>query len=494
MQRLTGIDPMFIYSDTSETPMEIAYACVLDPATTRGGYSVTRVRDLLLTRLPSVPPLRRRLMAVPLGLDHPRWVDDSEFDLDNHLHRDALPAPGGERELERMVAEVLENPLPPDQPPWEIHLVEGLDGGMIGLIAKVHHCVIDGIAGTETLARFLDLSPDGSGESEPAVPWDPSPLPSQTRLVSDALPDVLRSPVRTMRAFREVGRTAGRLARRAVDKGTGPLSVPGGAPSTFETRVSSRRTVAFAELDMAEVRALKERFGSTVNDIALAVCSGALRNHLAARHEEPDTPLVAVVPVSVRADADGTTTGNQLSAMFVPLANDRQSPLERLRTVTVTSAASKSQERAAGFGPMASLVADAIPPVVAKPVVQFGVRAGLVRHLRAANLMISNVPGPDFPLYFAGMRLRTLYPLGPVIDGLALNITVQSYLDSLFFGINAAATAVPDPAGLARAMGDELALLTKLARGVSGRSARHGPPRARSRAVGPGQSSALNPV
>ena len=277
---------------------------------------------------------------------------------------------------------------------------------------------------------------------------------------TDALPSVFRGPVRTMRAAREVGRTAVRIARRALDDTTGPVSIPLGAPAMFESPVGARREVRFAVLDMNEVRQLKERFGFTVNDVVLAVCSGALRVHLAAHGEDPDSPLVAVVPVSVRPEVADDAVGNQLSAMFVTLANDRKTPLERLRTVTDASASCKGQERAVGYGPMATRVAEAIPPALARPMIQLGVRSGILRKVRAGNLMISNVPGPNFPLYFAGMELRAVYPLGPVMDGVApINITVQSYLDSLFVGINASAKAVPDLAGLARRMEEELVAL-----------------------------------
>jgi WS/DGAT/MGAT family acyltransferase len=303
--------------------------------------------------------------------------------------------------------------------------------------------------------------------------------------------------MRTLRATREFGRTAARLLRRAVDSATGPVSIPGGAPATFETPVGPRRQVAFADLDLAEVRALKDRFGATINDVILAVCSGALRHHLLAQGEDSDSPLVAVIPVSVRDEpnADGSggsrpaALGNRLSAMFVPLSNDKKTALERLRTMMAVSASAKGQERAAGFGTMASLLADAIPPAVSRPVVQLGVRAGLVRRLRAGNLMISNVPGPDFPLYFAGMRLQNLYPLGPVVDGVALNITVQSYLGSLFVGINASATAVPDPPGLASEMAEELTLLTKMAAGAPKRRTPGGAKR-RPSASGPARGGA----
>jgi WS/DGAT/MGAT family acyltransferase len=467
MERMTGIDPMFIYSDTPETPMEIAYACIFDPASAEGGYSFERVVDLLTSRIPDLRPFRRRLMPVPLGLDHPRWVDDPDFDLDNHLHRTALPAPGGEAEFTALVAEVMGRPLMPEQPPWEMHVIEGLASGKVGLIAKVHHAVIDGVAGAQMLAQLLDLTSEGRAVTAPCPPWVPSRLPSQTKLMTDALPSVIKSPVRVLRAVREVGHTGLRFARCVVGDRIGPLSLPFGAPATFESPVGARRAVAFAELELAQVRVLKERFGSTINDVVLAVCSGALRTHLAAHGQEPESPLVAVVPVSVRGDdGHGAGSGNQLSAMFVPLSNDCKTPLERLRTVSAASASCKGQERAVGYGPLATLLADAIPPALAKPVVQFGVRSGILRKVRAGNLMISNVPGPDFPLYFAGMQLRGVYPLGPVVDGVALNVTVQSYRDSLFVGINACANAVEDLPSLARAMPVELDLLCRMAAGA----------------------------
>jgi diacylglycerol O-acyltransferase len=466
MQRMTGIDPMFIYSDRPETPMEIAYACVFDPSTLPGGYTFDRVTGVLQTRIPTLQPFRRRLMPVPLGLDHPRWVDDPYFDLANHLHRVALPAPGGDAEFRAKVAQVMGRPLTPEQPPWEMHVIEGMANGMVGLIAKVHHAVIDGVAGAEMLAKLLDLTPEGSAVTEPCPPWVPARLPSQTRLVTDALPSFLRSPVRGLRAAREVGRTAVRLARCAVDDRLGPVSIPLGAPDTFDSPVGADRAIAFADLDMAKVRALTTRFGSTINDVVLAVCSGALRTHLAAQGEDVESPLVAVVPVSVRPDKDAAVLGNHLSAMFVPLSNDKKTPLERLRTVTAASASCKGQERAVGYGPMATLMTEAVPPAVAKPMIQLGVRSGVLRKLRPGNLMISNVPGPGFPLYFAGMELCAVYPLGPVMNGVALNITVQSYRESLFVGINACASAVADLPGLTRAMVAELSLLCRMAAGA----------------------------
>ena len=235
-----------------------------------------------------------------------------------------------------------------------------------------------------------------------------------------------------------------------------------------EIKAGSRRS-AFAELDLGQVRHLKERFGVTINDVILAVCSGALRTHLAAHdhlagsEQEAGSPLVAVVPISVRGDSPDDDLGNRLSAMFVPLANDLSEPLDRLRSIAAASATAKAQERAIGYGPMASALSEAVPPALARPVIQLGIALGALRRARAGNLMISNVPGPDFALYFAGMKMVAAYPLGPVVDGVALNITVQSYNGTLFVGLNASASAVPDLPALARSIARELDAMTAAA-------------------------------
>jgi diacylglycerol O-acyltransferase / wax synthase len=460
MERMSGIDPMFVYSETPVTPMEMAYVCIFDPATAPDGYSFEAVRAVLAERVPTLVPFRRRLMAVPLGLDHPRWVDDPDFNLDNHLHRVALPAPGGEPELSAMVAQVMGRPLSAHQPPWEMHVVEGMAQGRIGLIAKVHHAVIDGVAGVQLMAQLLDLAPEGRPVAAVCPPWLPDALPSNTQLVTHALPSLFASPVRAVHAVREIGRTALRLARRALDDESGPISIPLGAPTTFETPVGATRSVSLAELSLSAVKELKGRFGVTINDVVLAVCSGALRSYLADHDEESGSPLVAVVPISVRGAPADDDLGNRLSAMFLPLSNDVERPLDRLRAVAASSASAKAQERAVGYGPMAAAVSEALPPALARPVIQLGIQFGALRRLRAGNLMISNVPGPDFALYFAGMRMVAAHPMGPVVDGVALNITVQSYRDSLFVGINASASAVPDLPALARAMVAELDALT----------------------------------
>jgi WS/DGAT/MGAT family acyltransferase len=249
------------------------------------------------------------------------------------------------------------------------------------------------------------------------------------------------------------------MARCALDGESGPVSIPLFAPDSLQRPILPAREVALATLSLRDISVVRQRFGVTVNDVVLTLCSGALRSHLEIHDQQATGPLVAIVPVSVRLPAGEEALGNQLSAMFVSLGNDREEPLERLEAIIQSCGAVKAQERSIGYGPMASAVTEALPPVLAMPVLRAGQQAGILRRLRAGNLMVSNVPGPDFPLYFAGMRMEAVYPMGPVVDGLALNITVQSYEGSLFVGMNAGATVVPDLTGLATAMVDELAIL-----------------------------------
>jgi len=455
MQRMYGIDPMFIYSETPESPMEVSFTCVFDPASAPNGYSFDAVRQHMAQRLPEIPLLRRRLIPVPLGLDHPRWVDDPDFDLDNHLHRTRLADPSGDLSLSDMTAGIMSNPLCPGQPPWEFHVVEGLDDGQVAVIAKMHHSAIDGVSGTRLMAQLLDITPQPELTPPPQA-WDPPPPPSAIRMVTDSLPNLLGNPVRYVRAAHEIGKATVRLARHAVTQGTASLSVPLGAPAQFDHPMQSARSVSFVELPLSEVRQLKEHAGVTLNDVVLAVCSGALRNYLDRHQSHCADPLVAVVPVSVRGLHESDAMGNRLSAMFVGLASDRKEPMDRLHGVADSSRSAKAQERAVGYGDLVAAVSEALPPAVARAAFRLVARAGAVRRLRPGNLVVSNVPGPQFPLYFAGMRMVGAYPIGPVVDGVALNITVQNYLDSLFVGLNACPAVVPDIAELATLVRQEL--------------------------------------
>ena len=330
-------------------------------------------------------------------------------------------------------------PCTPEQPPWEMHVVEGLAGGRVGLIAKVHHSVIDGVAGAELLAQAARPDrPRAARSTEPCPPWVPA-APALAGPPDDRRAAQLRAQPGAGAARGPRGRphrrAPGPLRRRRAR--SDPCRSPSGRPTRSSRRSARAARSSFAELDMAQVRVAQGRASAPpINDVVLAVCSGALRAHLAAHDQDAEQPAGGRGAGLGARRRRRRSPGNQLSAMFVPLSNDRKTPLERLRHGD-GGQRHRARDRSApsGYGPMATPVAEAVPPALAKPMVQLGVRSGVLRKVRAGNLMISNVPGPDFPLYFAGMELRALRTRsGRSIDGVALNITVQSYRDSLFVG------------------------------------------------------------
>ena len=463
MQRLEGLDASFVYLDTPATPMQVGMTCVFDPATVPGGYSFDKVRRLVENRLDLLPPFRRRLVEVPAKLHRPVWVEDADFDLDQHLHRHrSLPAPAGQRELEDFTAEVVSDPLDRSRPPWEMHIVEGLAGGMVGSVTKMHHAAIDGVSGAELTANLLDVAPEPAAVEPLDPPWEPEPTPSRLALAGDAVRELLRQPVA---AASTIARTLGavaRLRRHNRDAETDPPPGPFAAPRTcLNAPLTARRHVAFTQVDLDDVRQVKEAAGATVNDVVLAVCAGALRSHLDEHGGCPGRSLVAAVPVSVRTGNDEGTMGNRLSAMLVDLATTVDDPADRLHAIVERSRAAKEQDRLLGPDTLSGL-AGLTPAVLLAAMGAVEARFGLSSRIPpACNLIVSNFPGPPAHLYCAGARMVAAYPMGPLALGNGLNITVQSYLDTLWFGIVACPDAVPAPERLADRLTDALGELTK---------------------------------
>ncbi|MGQ0802817.1 MAG: WS/DGAT/MGAT family O-acyltransferase [Actinomycetota bacterium] len=462
MQRLEGLDASFVYLDTPTTPMQVGMTCVFDPATVPGGYSFGKVRRLVEDRLDLVPPFRRRLVGVPGNLHRPVWIEDSEFDLDQHLHRRSLPAPAGPRELEDFTAEVISHPLDRSRPPWEMHIVEGLADGMVAAVTKMHHAAIDGVSGAELTANLLDIGPEPAPVEPPVRPWQPEPAPSPLALVGDAVRELLRQPVVAASTLaRAVGAVA-RLRSHNRRPDTTPPPGPFSAPRTcLNAPVTGRRHVAFAHVSLDDVRQIKDLAGTTVNDVVLAVCAGALRRHLEDHGGYPDRSLVAAVPVSVRTGDHEGAMGNRLSAMLVDLATTVDDPAARLGAIAEGARAAKEQDRLLGPETLSELAGLTPAPLLAAMgalEARFGVTG---RMPPVCNLIVSNFPGPPTHLYCAGARMVAAYPMGPVGLGTGLNITVQSYLDTLWFGIVACPDAVPDSERLPGCLVDALGDLTK---------------------------------
>jgi diacylglycerol O-acyltransferase len=448
MERLSGLDASFLYLETPTHHMHVAVTMTFDPTTVPGGYSFERMKASIAERIPQAPVFRRRLVEVPFRLGHPVWVEDPHFDIDAHIRLAALPRPGGLRQLADLVGEIAGHQLDRARPLWEMWIVEGLSRDRIGVVAKMHHATIDGVSGAALLSVLFDLEPDaGPGAPSPDMPVDDR-VPSALELVSQAV--VARS-LRPIELTADLVRTGRRLldVRRLR---TGPehseprskAALPLSAPRTsFNAPLSRRRNVALSAIGLDDVKRLKNATGTTVNDVVLAVATGALRTFLQGGDELPDRPLVAVVPVSVRPDLDAARGSNQVSAMFVHLPVELDDPVDRLAAIHEGTRGAKDEFDALGADILLNWAEHATPNVFAGGARVYSAMRLSEHHRPVANLVMSNVPGPAFPLYLAGAELDAGYPLGPVMEGMGVNITVMSYQGILSWGIIGCPETIP---------------------------------------------------
>ena len=453
MQRLTGLDATFLYMETPSMHMHVASTAVFDPSTVPGGYSFEKVKELVGSRLHLLPPFRRRLVTVPFELHHPLWIEDPDFDLDYHVRRAALPSPGGAEELAEFAADVFGRALDRDHPLWEMYVVEGLEGGKIATVTKTHHAAIDGVSGAELTVNLLDLQAEPVQVPPPEEPWKPDRVPSDVELVGYAVSSLARQPVRAAKAVRRTTEMALRLRRRNRQPDVNPPPALFSAPRTsLNGSITPQRKFSFVSLPIEDVKAVKNALGATVNDVVLALCAGTLRRYFDARDESPESSLVAMVPISVRAEDEKGAMGNRVSAMLVSLASDIDDPVERLRTISDLTKHAKDQEKAIGADTLTDWVEFAAPAVAARAARLYS-RTKIADRMRPAfNLVVSNVPGPPFPLYSAGAEMTALYPMGPISEGTALNITVMSYLDKMGFGLVGCREVVGDIWSLAHGL------------------------------------------
>lgn len=464
MQRLSGLDATFLYLETPANHMHVASTAVFDPSTVPGGYSFEKVKELVAARLPLLPPFRRRLLEIPFGLHHPLWIEDPDFDLDYHVRRAALPAPGGKRELAEFAAEQMGRPLHRDRPLWEMYVVEGLEDGMIATVTKTHHAAIDGVSGAELTVNLLDLTPEMAPPPVEDPPWKPDRIPTDFELVGHAVGSLARQPVLGVKAVRRTVETVVTLRRRNRQPNVSPPPAPFSAPRTsLNTSITPHRRFWFTSVSLDEVKEVKNALGGTVNDVVLAMCAGALRGYFADRGEHPSGPIVAMVPVSVRTDEQKGTMGNQVSSMLVSLATDIDEPAARLAAIQQSTLAAKDQEKAIGAMSLTDWAEFAAPAVAARAARLASSTRIFDRVRPLFNVTISNVPGPPFPLYSAGARMVAMYPMGPINDGAGLNITVMSYMGNMYFGIVSCRETVPDVADIADGLADALEELKKAA-------------------------------
>ena len=457
MERMTGMDAGFLYMETPTIHMHTIKAAIIDPATVPGGYTFERFREVLGERLHLLPPFRRRVVEVPLGLHHPVWIDDPDFDLDRHIRRLVLDPPAGRREMDRAIAAIASTPLPRNRPLWEIVVLEGLPDGRIGFVAKLHHALADGVAAAELLANVMDLEPDPPDppvDPSGGADWQGEPVPSRPRLLWAAITEVFRGLARipallrrTVQSLLAVGRR-----RRHADVSP-PLPVLDTPNVSFSTSLTPRRSFATTTLSLDAIRHVKSAAGATVNDVLLTLVAGALRAYLLDRDELPAVPLVAGVPVSTdRPDEVRRLGGNKVSNLFTALPTHLEDPLDRLAAVHEVTVAAKEVHNLLGVDMLADWVEFTPPRPYTYLARQYSRLRIADRHRPPINVVVSNVPGPREPLYIAGARLESIYSVGPVLENIGLNVTAWSYLDQVHVSAIACRDVLPDLGALLAAM------------------------------------------
>ncbi len=473
MQQLTGLDASFLALETATTTGHVGGVCILDPSGAPRPVTLARLTEVLGERLALVPVLRRKLLNAPLGLDQPYWVDDADFDVEYHIREIALPRPGSDAQLTDQVARLHARPLDRTRPLWEIYLITGLARRRVAVYTKIHHSAIDGASGAELLTVLLDLTPDGR-DLPASEPFSPAPPPNLAMLAALAAARLAWRPVQTVQVTNELIRVLPTLAPAlstfvggmlGLNRGDGEIiaTMPGRAPATpFNKPITPHRRLAFRSVDLGRVKTVKSAFGVSVNDVVMAMCAGALRRWLTDHDALPDVPLIAMIPVSVRDPASKGTLGNKVSAMLATLPTNVAEPHRRLEIVHAATTLAKAQQAAIPQGLVDQISDFALPALTARAArVVFA--TGLLHRLPPFNICVSNVPGPNVPVYLCGAKLLAHYPVSVITDGQGLNITLVGYLGQLHFGLVACRELIPDLEALAGYLVDELDLLLKAA-------------------------------
>ena len=440
--RLSALDASFLDVETASAHIHVGWAAAFDPPDERPAPSFEQFRDHIARRLQRAPRYRQRLAGVPLGLARPAWVDDDLFDITHHVRP---AAPGN---LDELAGSVLSTPLSRERPLWELWIADRLDDGRIGVVCKAHHCMVDGIAAVELATVLLDMEPDRP--PDPPDDWTPSDTPGQARRLVDGLVDTARDQLSL------AGSAAGLLgsprklasgAQRALGALANSLT-PASPLDVLNGPISPYRALATLARPMDELRAIKRGYGCTINDVVLAASTGGVRRHLE-RHGERPARIKAMVPVNVRGDDAAGEFGNRISFIFVELPCSEPGAQERLRAVTRATERAKTTGEPAGATTVLDLAA-AAPSIVQRAM------SRLVASPRTFNVVVSNIPGPQLPMWMLGCRLREAYPIVPLADRHALAVGFTSVDGGAFFGIYADRDAGPDAELLARDIGDEL--------------------------------------
>jgi diacylglycerol O-acyltransferase len=486
MRQLTALDAQFLNVESPTTVGHVGSLTVLDPSTAPGGeWNLETVRAVLEPRLHLAAPLRQRLVEVPLGLGRPYWVDDPHFDIEFHLRELALPSPGTREQLGEQVARIHARQLDRSRPLWETYVITGLEGGRCGFYSKIHHAAIDGVSGSEILETIMDVTVQPRDVPQEPEAFVPRRMPSRANLVRRGVRQLASNPVELLRTV------PGSL--RYVDQLPGATNIPGAhlisstaglvsrlvgdGPAQVGTRelrpprtplngtITAHRRFSFGSVPLEDVKRVKNHFGMTVNDVVMALTSAALRRWLLDHDALPTTPLVAAVPVSIRTKDQAGSNGNQVSVMLAELPTHLADAEERMRFMRRSMLEAKRAFNAVPASllqDLSALIPTALSGLAARALFKLATVPGL-----PFNLFVSNVPGPQLPLYIAGAKVEGIYPVSAVTDMTGgLNITLFSYNGSLDFGLIACREMVPDVWNLITYLQDALAEMVALVPGV----------------------------
>jgi len=453
--RLSGLDSSFLHLEGESAHMHVGACAVFEGE----APAYLDFVDEIGARLHLVPRYRQRLAFVPLAQGRPVWVDDPHFQITYHVRHTALPRPGGEAQLKRLAGRVFSQALDRSRPLWELWLVEGLAENRFALLSKTHHALVDGVSGVDIASIMFDTAPDPAPVAPPASEWVPRPLPSSSQLLADALIERATVPAEIVRGVRSALRgprqVAEKLGQAAV--GLGAMTWAGLQPaprSPFNVRIGPHRRFTWVHADLATFKGIKNALGGTVNDVVLTVVAGALGRYMRLHHEPTDdVELKAMVPVSVRADAERGALGNRVAAMWAPLPVGVSDPVRRLNLISSAMAEIKESGQAVGAQVLTGLSGFAPPTIMAQAV-------RLQARQRLFNLVVTNVPGPQMPLYVQGRELEAIYPMVPLAENTALGIAIMSYNGTINFGLSGDYDALADLETLAdelRSTIDELA-------------------------------------
>ena len=490
MKQLSGLDASFLNLETGRSFGHVSGLAIYGRPDDPGFDPYTAFRTQLEDRLAVLEPFRRRLVEVPFGLDRPYWINDPDFDLDFHLRHIAVPGSGDEHQLGALVGRLIGRQMDRTRPLWESYVIEGLPGGDFAVLTKVHHATIDGAAGAEMMTIILDPStPDGD-------PWRPERIPGSAELLARTAVEVARTPAKALRlqvkALSELGRVtqtrgfteaanqlrrglpgpAGAAVRRLLadvqpNEADLPPLLPHlvGPRTPFNASITPNRRFAYRSVPLAHIKAIKNACGATVNDVVMAVCAGALRRYLEGHDALPDRNLIAMVPVSIRSGDEEDRWSNRVSAIFAELPTATAEPLERIRGAHEAMVEGKGQFDLMPADMLLD-ISELAPPALSVRAARIAARTRIADWTNPpANLVVSNVPGPRSPLYIGepgspeAAPLKHYYPVSTIVDGQGLNITVQSYVDKLDFGLVACRELVPDLWDLADHLIDEIAVL-----------------------------------